>query len=278
MVNEELLDRLMLTAAELLAEKGLTIVASLVVLAVGWKLINGLNKLFEVTLVRMNVEPLVVSFLSSLGQWTLRLLLLLSFASMLGVQTTSFLALLGSAGLAIGLALQGSLSNLAGGVLILLLKPFKIGDYIEAQGHAGTVRKIMLFHTQLNTPDNRVVLVPNGPLAGNSIMNYSAEPTRRLDYNIGISYGDDVMRAQSLLKSLAEADCRVLKDPAPQTMVASLDDSSVTIRLRLWVSSSDYWSVLFWLTQESKLLFDREGVTIPFPQRDIHLHQVENRG
>lgn len=276
MENQEMLERILMNATDIVAEKGLALLGSLLILFIGWKVINGVNALLERTLERMKVEPLVASFLSSFFQWTLRVALLLSFASMLGVQTTSFLAVLGSAGLAVGLALQGSLSNLAGGVLILLIKPFKIGDYIEAQGHAGTVKKIQLFHTQLNTPDNRVVLLPNGPLAGNSIMNYSAEPNRRLDYNIGISYGDDVVKAKDLLLKLIEGDERVLLDPAPQAMVVSLDDSSVTIRLRIWVKAGDFWPMTFWLTEHSKLLFDKEGVTIPFPQRDVHLHQVSD--
>lgn len=260
---------------ELAAEKGMTILGAIVILVVGWKIVNSLVGVLDRSFKRFDVDPLIGSFLNSFALWTLRVMLFLSIAAMLGVQTTSFLAVLGSAGLAIGLALQGSLSNLAGGVMILLVKPFKIGDFIETSSHSGTVKRIQLFHTHLNTIDNRLVIIPNGTLAGSSLINYSAESTRRIDLNIGISYSDDIKKAKQLLMSLVENDEKVLADPAPQVFVSGLGESEVSLRLRIWVLSEDFWPMTYHLTEEAKLLFDREGVTIPFPQRDVHLHQVQ---
>jgi len=269
-------DKLLELMINLVAEKSLTVISAILILLVGWRVINMLIKIEERAFIKIEIDPLIANFLSSFSLWTLRVLLLLSAASMLGVQTTSFLAVLGSAGLAIGLALQGSLSNLAGGLLILLIKPFKIGDYIEANGHGGTVRKIFLFHTQLNTPDNRVVMLPNGPLAGGSLINFSSEPTRRLEFCIGISYSDDIKKAKNLLLELARKDGRILMVPEPLCVVKGLGESEVTLALRVWVETANFWPVTFELNEEAKILFDNNQVTIPFPQRDLHIHQFVN--
>lgn len=259
---------------KLLAEHGLKILGAIFVLAVGWKLINKLNLVFELSLKRMRIEPSLITFFSSFGLWMFRILLLLSVAAMIGVQTTSFLAVLGSAGLAIGLALQGSLANLAGGVLILLLRPFKVGDFIETGSTMGTVKRILLFHTELTSTDNRLIVMPNGALANANIMNYSVEPTRRMDFEVGISYSDNIQKAREVMLAVALADERVLAEPAPQVMVSSLGDSSVNMRLRLWVQTPNYWPVLFHLNEAVKVALDDHGLNIPFPQRDVHLYQT----
>lgn len=256
---------------EFLALFGLRALGGLVILFIGWKITNKIATSFERLLRTYEVEPSLISFLWSFLLWTLRIILLISVASILGVKTTSFIAVLGSAGLAIGLAIQGSLSNLAGGVLILLLRPFKVGDFVEVSDTSGTVNRIMLFHTVLNTIDNRIVFLPNGPLANSNIINYSAEETRRVDYDLGISYGDDLLKGKELLMGLAQAESRILHDPAPEVLVASLGDSSVNLRLRVWVLTPDYWPVMFSLTEQSKLACDEQGLNIPFPQRDVHL-------
>ena len=191
----------------------------------------------------------------------------------LGIQTTSFVALLGAAGLAIGLALQGSLSNFAAGFLMILFRPFKVGDYIEAAGTAGTVEEIQIFTTALRTPDNKLVIVPNAKLTADNIVNWSAKGTRRVDMVFGIGYGDDIDRARSVIREIIEADPRVLKDPAPLVALWQLGESSVDFVARPWVKSADYWSVWFDTTEKVKKAFDAEGISIPFPQRDVHVYQ-----
>lgn len=260
---------------KLLAEHGLKIIGALIVLFFGWKIINKLNHLLENGLRRLEVEPSLITFFSSFGIWMFRILLMLSVAAMIGVQTTSFLAVLGSAGLAIGLALQGSLGNLAGGVLILLLKPFRVGDFIETSSNSGTVKRILLFHTEMTTIDNRLVVMPNGDLANSNIINYSAEPIRRLDFDIGISYGDNMQQAREVMLSVIENEKRVLLDPAPEVLVSSLGDSSVVMRLRIWTETDNHWPVFFHLNEAVKKAFDEKGVSIPFPQRDVHLFQAK---
>ena len=199
---------------------------------------------------------------------------LISVASMIGIETTSFIAILGAAGLAIGLALQGSLGNFAGGVLVLLFKPFKVGDFIDAQGVAGTVSEIQIFNTIIKTPDNKVIIVPNGAVYNGVITNFSKEATRRVDFVFGIGYGDDIKKAKEVIARLVDADERAMKDPAPTIVVSELADSSVNISCRVWVNASDYWGVFFDLTENVKLTFDAEGISIPFPQQDVHMHQA----
>lgn len=186
---------------------------------------------------------------------------------------TSFIAVLGAAGLAVGLALQGTLQNFAGGVMILLFKPYEVGDFIEAQGFMGSVKEIQIFTTVLLTPDNRKVIIPNSPLATGSITNFSAMPTRRIDFSFGIGYTDDIDKAKSLLMKMAEADERVLKDEnPPAVMVEALADSSVNLKLRVWLKAEDYWDVFFDYTEGVKKQFDKAGISIPFPQRDVHVY------
>jgi len=196
-------------------------------------------------------------------------------AGMVGVETTSFIAMIGAAGLAIGLALQGSLANFAGGVLILIFRPFKVGEYIEAQGVGGTVDQIQIFHTVLKTPDNKTVVIPNGNLSNGTVTNYSRQDTRRVELVMGIAYDDDVKLARSILLELAENDARVLKDPEPVVWLASLGESSVNLSMRLWTKTDDFWPTFFELQEQAKERFDAAGLTIPFPQRTLHVIQSQ---
>lgn len=244
---------------------------ALVVLIVGWVLIKYLlrflRKAFEVKNMDITLRP----FLLSVIKVTLWVLLLISIVSMLGVQVTSFIALLGSAGLAIGLALQGSLSNFAGGVLVLLLKPYKVGDYIEAAGYAGTVVEIQMFYTILATPDNVKVIVPNSNMSNSGTKNYSANPTRRVELAFGVGYDDDIEKVKALLGDIAKNDPLVLDDPAPMIVVAQHDASSVNFFYRVWCNGPDYWTVYFNTMEKVKLAFDENDIGIPYPQMDVHL-------
>jgi len=190
----------------------------------------------------------------------------------LGIQTTSFIAVIGAAGLAIGLALQGSLSNFAAGFLMIIFRPFKVGDFIEGAGVAGTVEKIQIFTTQLKTPDNKTIIIPNAKLSGDNIVNFSAKGTRRVDMVFGIGYGDDMDKARKIITDVIDNDPRVLKDPPPKIAVLTLGDSSVDFAVRPWVKVPDYWDLWFDVTETIKKRFDAEGVSIPFPQRDVHVY------
>ncbi len=258
----------------LLVQYGKHIVFALITLAIGWWLIGRIVSSLGHFMDKRHADPMVTGFLSSLLNALLRVLLLLSVAGMVGIETTSFIALIGAAGLAVGLALQGRLANFAGGVLILFLRPFRAGDYIEAQGTAGTVESIMIFHTILRTADNKVIILPNGSLSNGTITNYSRKPTRRVDINVGIDYTDDIKKARSVLLGLAAADQRVLKDPAAVVYLTSLGDNSVNLSLRMWTNSADYWGVFFELQEQMKEAFDREGLSFPFPQRTVHIQQT----
>lgn len=233
------------------------------------RFVGGVNKRLE-----GRFDPTLQKFVFSLSSIGLKALLLISVASMVGIETTSFIAVLGAAGLAVGLALQGSLANFAGGVLILAFKPFKVGDVIEAGGYVGTVKEIQIFNTILNTPDNRRVIIPNGNLSNNSMINISAEETRRVDMVFGIGYGDDIKKAKDVLHRLTSEDSRIFKDPAPTIALSELADSSVNFVCRVWVNKADYWGVYFDMHEKVKLTFDAEGISIPFPQRDVHIHQA----
>lgn len=238
----------------------------------GWWLINRFTHRVGGLLQRRKVDPTLHGFIGSLTSVILRILLLVSVASMVGVETTSFIAVIGAAGLAIGLALQGSLANFAGGVLILLFRPFRVGEWIEAQGVAGTVNSIQIFHTVLKTGDNKTVVVPNGALSNGHITNYSREPRRRADINVGIDYSSDIKLARQILLEIAE-DPRVLREPEPVVFVTGLGDSSVNLSLRVWVATGDFWPVTFAFTEQAKEKLAAAGVGIPVPQRVVHLVQ-----
>lgn len=252
---------------------GLQLVLSIAFLLFGWWGIKRLVHLVGKLMIKRGVDESLQPFLLSIIGIGLKVVLILSVISHLGVPTASFIAVLGSAGLAIGLALQGSLSNFAGGVLILTVKPFRKGDFIQAMNVSGTVHLIHLLNTVLKTPDGQLIFIPNGQLAGATITNFSAEPTRRLVINFGISYGDDIAKAKAIIQEEIEADERVLKDPEPSIVVNALGDNAVNIAMRVWTHIDVYWAVNFDLHEKIKNHFDREDITIPFPQRDIHVYQ-----
>lgn len=247
---------------------------AVITLLIGWWLISRLTSSIGRMLAARKVDRALSSFIGSLVSIVLRILLLISVASMIGVETTSFIAMIGAAGLAIGLALQGSLANFAGGVLIMLFRPFRAGDWIEAQGVSGSVDSIQIFHTTLKTGDNKVVIVPNGSLSNGHITNYSREPRRRADINIGIDYSSDIKKAREVLLEIAQ-DPRVHVDPAPVVFVTGLGDSAVNLSLRVWVATGDFWPVTFSFTEQAKERLTEAGIGIPFPQRVVHLAKAE---
>ncbi|MEL6557104.1 MAG: mechanosensitive ion channel domain-containing protein [Bacteroidota bacterium] len=251
----------------------LSLLGAIIVLIIGLWLIKKIVKSVRKFMNKKEVDPSLVPFLTSLLKFGLQALLIISVVSMIGIEMTSFVAVLGAAGLAVGLALQGSLSNFAGGVMILIFKPFKVGDYIEGGGHAGTVNAIQVFHTILKTPDNVTIVIPNGNLSNSSIKNYSTESLRRVDNVFGIAYGDSVDQAYSVLNTMIEADERVLKEPEPFMAVTELADSSVNITTRLWVNAADYWGVKFDMQKKVYEEFDKAGLSIPFPQMDVHVQK-----
>ncbi|NOR33708.1 MAG: mechanosensitive ion channel [Bacteroidales bacterium] len=258
---------------ELIVTSGMKFVMAIVVLIVGLLVIRWITKALVRMMKKGNVNESLIPFLKSLMNIMLKLMLVISVMGMVGIQMTSFIAVLGAAGLAVGLALQGTLQNFAGGVMILLFKPYEVGNFIEAQGFMGTVKEIQIFTTVLTTPDNRKVIIPNSPMATGSITNFSAMPTRRIDFAFGIGYSDDIDKAKDILLKMAQKDDRVLKDEnPPEVMVESLGDSAVNLKLRTWVKSEDYGSLLFDVTENVKKQFDAAGISIPFPQRDVHLY------
>lgn len=249
----------------------LKLVAAIVIFYVGRMIARGASGLLERGLLSRNIDKAVVSFLSSIVYAILLIATALMALSQIGVQTTSFIAILGAAGLAVGLALQGSLANFASGVLIILFRPFKSGDFIDAGGITGTVDKIEIFQTTMKTPDNKRVIVPNAKITGGHITNFSAESTRRVDLVIGISYDSDLLKAKTILQDIISNDERVLPAPAPNIRVSELADSSVNIIVRPWVKTEDYWGVYWDTLERVKLAFDAQGIGIPFPQMDIHI-------
>ena len=256
----------------MIMEYGSRVLLALITLAVGWWLINRLTAKLGNLLALRKADLALQGFISSLANIILKVLLVVSVASMIGIQTTSFVAAIGAAGLAIGLALQGSLANFAGGVLILLFRPFKIGDWIEAQGVSGTVDSIQIFHTVLRTGDNKTVIVPNGNLSNGIITNYNRQPTRKVVFDVGVDYEADLQKVREVLLSLAD-DPRVLKQPAPVVVVTALGDSASTMSLRVWVNTPDYWDVLFMFNEHSRDRLKAQGVDIPFPQRVVRVVQ-----
>ena len=258
---------------EMVVTYGMKFVLALVVLVVGLLVIKWLTKAMVRLMKKGNVNESLIPFLKSLMNILLKLMLIISVMGMVGIQMTSFIAVLGAAGLAVGLAMQGTLQNFAGGVMILLFKPYEVGHFIEAQGFMGTVKEIQIFNTILLSPDNRKIVIPNSPLATGALTNFSAMPTRRIDFAFGIGYSDDIDAAKKILLKMAEKDDRVLKgENPPEVMVESLGDSSVNLKLRTWVKSEDYWSLFFDITENVKKQFDGAKISIPFPQQDVHLY------
>ncbi|PSF05143.1 mechanosensitive ion channel protein MscS [Marinobacter fuscus] len=249
------------------------VLLAIITLVIGLWLINRFVNVLDAKLGKK--DPTLNKFLCGLISAILKILLLISVASMVGIATTSFVAIIGAAGLAVGLALQGSLANFAGGVLILIFKPFKVGDAIEAQGYLGSVREISILYTIIDTFDNRRIVIPNGSLSNASLTNLSAYETRRCDMKFGIGYGDDIDKAKAICKRLIEEDERALKDPAPLIVVGGLGDSSVDLTVRAWTKSGDLWPFYWDMQERVKKAFDAEGISIPFPQRDVHMYKAD---
>lgn len=272
-LNETMVDvgQLTETAYTLGLSYGPKLLLAIVTLFVGLAIIN---RIVDTAHKHLNTkaDPTLGSFIGSLASVALKAMLLIAVASMIGVETTSFVAVLGAAGLAVGLALQGSLANFAGGVLILLFKPFKVGDTIEAQGHVATVREIQIFNTILKTPDNRTVIIPNGALSNSSLVNISMEEHRRLDMRFTVSLGEDVDKVKVLMQEAIEADTRVLKDPAYAVALLEMNEKGLIFGANLWVNRADYGPVLVGMNENVKRAFDRNGVTLASPKQDIHIH------
>ncbi len=269
--SSEVVDQIMI----LLSTYGLRIVGAVAVLIVGWLIAGWAHRIVTKGLSRSErVDTMLAGFFASLAKYLVLAITVIAVLNQFGVQTTSIIAVLGAAGLAIGLALQGTLSNVAAGVMLLFFRPFKIGDYIDASGITGTVKSVGLFVTELATPDNVHIVAPNAQLWGTAIHNYSHNDTRRVDLSIGIAYEDDVKRALEALLDTAKADARAHADPEPFAAVAELADSSVNIALRVWCNADDYWPLKFDLTQAVKARLDAEGISIPYPQHQVHMTQA----
>lgn len=252
---------------------GPKLIGAIITLIIGWWIIKIIQNTLRKTFEKKEMEPSLRGFLNSMIGILLKVLLLVSVAGMMGVQMTSFIAILGAAGLAIGMALSGTLQNFAGGVMILLFKPFKVGDFIQAQGHMGSVNEIQIFNTILKTPDNKTIIIPNGGLSTSSMVNFSTEPRRRVDFTFGIAYGDDVDKAKEVLMRLINEDSRILQDPAPFIALSELADSSVNLVVRVWAEAANYWGIFFEMNEKVYKTFEKEGLNIPFPQMDVHLQK-----
>ncbi|MDN3681712.1 small-conductance mechanosensitive channel MscS [Vibrio tapetis subsp. quintayensis] len=261
--------------SDLLVQYGVNIISALLILFIGNMIVKGIANSVGKLLKKRKMDKAVVEFISALVRYTLFVIVLIAALGRIGVQTASVVAVIGAAGLAIGLALQGSLSNFAAGVLIVAFRPFKSGDYVEIGGVAGSVESIQIFQTVLTTPDNKMVVVPNGGVIGSPITNYSRHATRRIDHVIGVSYGADLKKTKDVITKLLEADERILKSPAPTVGVVALADSSVNFVVRPWVKTADYWDVYFDSLQAIKEGLDAENIEIPFPQMDVHLNKAD---
>ena len=253
---------------------GVQVILALTIFIVGKWVAKKIANIVQRVLAKNNVDPAIQHFVGSLVSWVLIIFVVIASLGQLGIQTASFVAIVGAAGLAVGLALQGFLANFAAGVLILIFRPFKVGDFIEVAGVSGVVQKIQIFTTELHSPDNKKIIVPNGGVISGNITNYSANDTRRVDLVFGVGYGDDINAAKAVLQSVVAAEPKVLQDPAPTIAVVELADSSVNLVCRPWVNTADYWDVYFNITEAAKKALDAQGISIPFPQRDLHLHNV----
>ena len=254
---------------------GINIIMALLIFLVGKFVVSIIAKVIGSVMKKARVDNILIEFISSIVKTVLLLFVVVASLNQLGVDTTSLIALIGAAGLAIGLSLQSTLQNLAAGVMLIIFRPFKDGDFIDAGGVLGTVEKIQIFNTVMRTGDNREMIVPNGSIFGGTITNFSAKKTRRVDMVFGIGYDDDIRKAKEVIKSILDADDRVLKDPEPLIAVAELADSSVNFNVRPWCKSADYWDVYFDTHENIKLEFDKQNISIPYPQMDIHADKPE---
>jgi len=269
MNTEEIINQV----TEMTVHYGPKLLGAIVVWIIGGLVIKAIGRGVEITLKKSRTDPSLMPFLTGVINGLLKVMLVITVLGMLGIEMTSFIAILGAAGLAVGMALSGTLQNFAGGVMILTFKPFKIGDVIEAQGYIGSVSQIQIFNTIMKTPDNKTIIIPNGGLSTSSMINYSTEATRRVDWTIGVGYGDDADKARAVIKRLCDEDPRILKDPEVFIAVSELADSSVNFAVRAWVNAADYWGVYFELNEKVYKTFASEGLNIPYPQMDVHVHK-----
>jgi small conductance mechanosensitive channel len=268
------MDQFVEKALDWVSTSGISVITALLILMFGiWvsKILTGITRR---VLNKREVEPTLVKFGTNILYAVLVVFVVTAALSKIGFQTASIIAVLGAAGLAVGFALQGSLSNFAAGVMILIFHPFRVGDFIEGAGVMGSVEELGIFTTQLRTPDNKSIFVPNGSLAGGNLTNFTKNDTRRMDLVVGVGYGEDVRNVRKILLDVISEDSRILKDPAPMVAVMELSDSSVNFAVRPWVKTSEYWDIYFDIWEKIKLRLDEKGIEIPFPQRDVHLRQA----
>ena len=269
-MNIKLFERYSIKALDFVMEYGPKFILAIILLWVGLKIIKAIQKIINKSFEKSNLDETIRPFLVNLIGWGLKVLLFISVASTLGIETTSFVAIIGAAGLAVGLALQGTLANFAGGVLILMFKPFKVNDLIEAQGHLGVVQEIQIFITKILTPDNRVVVIPNGILSNGTLKNYTEKDSVRMDVKIGISYSANISDARAALLAVLKADTRILPEPTPTVLVAELADSSVNLIVRGYCHPENYWNCFYDSIEACKIALDTAKIEIPFPQRVVH--------
>lgn len=250
---------------------GIKVIAALAIFIIGRWIAKGIRRGVRRMMEKGDADPIIIGFVGSIVYIALLAFVVVAALGQLGIQTTSFIAILGAAGLAIGLALQGSLANFAAGFLMIIFRPFKVGDFIEAAGVAGVVKDMQIFTTTMKTGDNKTIIIPNAKLSGDNIINYSAEENRRVDMTVGVAYDADLSKVRDVLNDIISKDGRIMSDPPPQVVVGELADSSVNFIVRLWTKSEDYWGVKFDITETIKNRFDEAGIGIPFPQRDIHI-------
>jgi len=263
--------QLWLTVQDLATDWGIKVLAALAIFIIGRWVAKGIRRGVRRMMEKGGADPIIIGFVGSIVYIALLAFVVIAALGQLGIQTTSFIAILGAAGLAVGLALQGSLANFAAGFLMIIFRPFKVGDFVEAAGVAGVVKDMQIFTTTMKTGDNKTIIIPNSKISGDNIINYSAEENRRVDMTVGVAYDADLSKVRDVLNDIISKEERILSDPPPQVAVAELADSSVNFIVRVWTKSGDYWGVKFDATETIKNRFDEAGIGIPFPQRDIHI-------
>ncbi|MCG8426147.1 MAG: mechanosensitive ion channel [Chromatiales bacterium] len=267
------MEELTVQLQEMVALYGVKVIAALAIFIVGRWIAKFIKKMLIKAMARSATDETISGFVANVAYIALLAFVIIAALNQLGIATTSFIAVLGAAGLAIGLALQGSLANFASGFLLIVFRPFKVGDFIEGAGVAGIVEQIQIFNTVMRTGDNKVIIIPNAKLGGDNIVNYSTKETRRVDLTVGVGYDDDLSKVKSVLNDIVAKESRALADPEPLVAVAELADSSVNLVVRVWVKSADYWGVTFAMTEAIKVRFDEEGISIPYPQQDVHMYE-----
>jgi len=273
MLDPDKASEMLAMVTDLGVEYGIKLIAAIAIFLIGKMAANWVKRMVSRVMKKGGVDQIIIGFTSSIAYIAMMAFVVVAALGQLGIQTTSFIAILGAAGLAVGLALQGSLANFAAGFLMIIFRPFKVGDFVEAAGVSGKVDAIHIFTTTLTTPDNKTIIIPNGKIGNDSIINYSTQATRRVDLTVGVAYDADLKEVRSVLEDIISKDERIMSDPEHQIAVSELADNSVNFVVRLWVKSTDYWGVFFDTNESVKLRFDDAGIGIPFPQRDVHLYE-----